>query len=85
MTSHSVNTCNNTHGFAGSATPADTINALAGILGGLPATVVHTFVAWQKRSDDRARLQEMPEYLLKDVGLTREQADHEISKPFWRP
>ena len=41
-------------------------------------------ILWHKRSRDRARLAAMEPYLLRDIGLTREQADSEAAKPFWR-
>lgn len=84
MTNNSVNTYNSATGFTGAPAAADTVNALAGVFGNLPATVVHTFAAWQKRSEDRAHLQEMPSHLLKDMGITHEDVKQEVSKPFWR-
>lgn len=74
----------NTYGLAGAPTATDTVNVLAGFLGNLPATVVHTFAAWQKRTEDRAHLREMPSHLLKDMGIAHEDAVKEVSKPFWR-
>ena len=40
---------------------------------------------WQSRASDRAHLQELPDYMLKDMGLTRTDATQESAKPFWRP
>ncbi len=45
---------------------------------------VRALILWHKRSRDRARLAAMEPYLLRDIGLTREQADSEAAKPFWR-
>ena len=45
---------------------------------------VRTLVRWQRRSRDRARLGGMEAYLLADMGITRDQADAEAAKPFWR-
>jgi uncharacterized protein YjiS (DUF1127 family) len=41
-------------------------------------------VVWQKRLRDRAYLERMPDYLLRDIGLDAEDIHHEIAKPFWR-
>jgi uncharacterized protein YjiS (DUF1127 family) len=32
---------------------------------------------------ERRRLRQMDDHLLEDIGLTREVADREASKPFW--
>lgn len=39
---------------------------------------------WQSRIEERARLQEAPESLLSDIGVTRADAEREAAKPFWR-
>ena len=39
---------------------------------------------WQERAEQRHRLGEMPEYLLRDMGISRADVDYETSKPFWR-
>jgi uncharacterized protein YjiS (DUF1127 family) len=47
----------------------------------------HLVAAWIIRSGQRRALRELAEEgrLLRDVGLTREQALGEAGKPFWRP
>ena len=39
---------------------------------------------WRRRSRDRRALAAMSDRSLRDVGLTRYDADWEASKPFWR-
>ncbi len=39
---------------------------------------------WADRSKQRKQLARLDARLLADVGLTQEQANVEISKPFWR-
>jgi uncharacterized protein YjiS (DUF1127 family) len=39
---------------------------------------------WQDRIQQRRRLAAMPDYLLKDIGVTRVDALREASKPFWK-
>lgn len=64
--------------------------ALAGLDQRLPspATVVaaawRTLIRWQRRHDYRWKLARMEDRLLADIGMTREQADTESRKPFWR-
>lgn len=41
-------------------------------------------VVWQKRLRDRAYLERIPDYLLRDIGLDAEDVHAETSKPFWR-
>lgn len=40
--------------------------------------------AWDSRARERARLAEMDDARLDDIGLTRERALAEAAKPFWR-
>lgn len=44
-----------------------------------------TLAAWQARNELRARLRNMPGYLLRDVGLDADDVLKETRKPFWRP
>jgi uncharacterized protein YjiS (DUF1127 family) len=46
--------------------------------------VVTTVREWRRRSRDRARLAELDDRMLKDIGLTRADAEFLINKPFWR-
>ena len=41
-------------------------------------------VVWQKRLRDRASLERLPDYLLRDIGLDADEIRYEVSKPFWR-
>ena len=43
-----------------------------------------TFVCWIERHKQRRDLAALDNHLLADIGLTREMADHECAKPFWR-
>lgn len=43
------------------------------------ATLMRTHERWRQRQD----LRELEDHLLRDVGITREQAQYEASKPFW--
>ena len=39
---------------------------------------------WVNRSRQRKQLARLDERLLADIGISKAQADVEISKPFWR-
>jgi uncharacterized protein YjiS (DUF1127 family) len=39
---------------------------------------------WGERARQRQALRELPDYLLRDIGLSRCDAELEARKPFWR-
>lgn len=39
---------------------------------------------WRRNQQDRLTLSQLSEYQLKDIGISREQWQEEINKPFWR-
>lgn len=41
-------------------------------------------VSWEERRRTRKALHELDDYLLKDLGLTREEAHREATRPFWQ-
>jgi uncharacterized protein YjiS (DUF1127 family) len=45
---------------------------------------VTALLAWQERRCNRAKLAEMDERMLKDIGLSRADIAREVGKPFWR-
>lgn len=40
--------------------------------------------AWHERTRERRELAGMPEYVLKDIGISEADVYHEARKPFWR-
>ena len=50
----------------------------------LAARVKMTVLTWLERSRSRRQLSELPEYLLKDIGLNESDRYQETTKPFWR-
>ena len=40
---------------------------------------------WQERARGRQQLREFDDHMLRDIGITRLQAEAEATKPFWRP
>ncbi|MBC8269914.1 MAG: DUF1127 domain-containing protein [Rhodospirillaceae bacterium] len=48
------------------------------------ARIAETLAVWQKRSTQRYCLAAFGERLLRDIGLTREQAEMETGKSFWQ-
>jgi uncharacterized protein YjiS (DUF1127 family) len=51
--------------------------------GGLEA-MVDTLLTWQRRHKDRMHLMSLDDRLLRDIGISNADVDHEASKPFWR-
>ena len=45
---------------------------------------VATFHRWHRRTRERAELAALDDRMLKDIGLTRADAEFLSDKPFWR-
>jgi uncharacterized protein YjiS (DUF1127 family) len=43
-----------------------------------------TLSQWLRHSRDRELLRRLDARQLRDIGLTREQVEREVEKPFWR-
>jgi uncharacterized protein YjiS (DUF1127 family) len=43
-----------------------------------------TLREWRRRKKGRLELARLDERMLRDIGLTRVDADYEINQPFWR-
>ncbi len=56
----------------------------AGLTSALPA-LWETLFTWQERASQRKLLASLEDRMLKDVGISRADAEREASKPFWRP
>ncbi len=39
---------------------------------------------WARRRQQRLRLKDLDDHVLKDIGVSRAEADREARKPFWR-
>ena len=39
---------------------------------------------WRRRARSRQELSKLSDHMLKDIGLSREAANYEAGKPFWR-
>jgi uncharacterized protein YjiS (DUF1127 family) len=40
---------------------------------------------WYERARQRQRLEQLPEWQLEDIGISRSEALREAAKPFWQP
>jgi uncharacterized protein YjiS (DUF1127 family) len=47
-------------------------------------SVVETLRVWRRRLRERDQLARLDDRMLKDIGLSRAEAIHLSSKPFWR-
>ena len=54
------------------------------LLSGFLSSVRATLREWRRRKNGRLELARFDERMLRDIGLTRVDADYEINKPFWR-
>lgn len=50
---------------------------------GITVRIVDTLLLWVDRHNGRRALLEMDEHRLKDIGISRADAEHEARKPFW--
>lgn len=48
------------------------------------ATLLARLVFWHRRAGQRRALRKLDDHLLKDIGMSRAQAELEAYKPFWR-
>jgi uncharacterized protein YjiS (DUF1127 family) len=55
-----------------------------GVLTAAAEWVVATLREWRRRMHDRADLARLDDRMLKDIGLSRTDAEFLINKPFWR-
>ena len=53
---------------------------LTGFLSGVGAVLWE----WRRRRNGRLELARLDERMLRDIGLTRVDAEYEMNKPFWR-
>ena len=68
----------------GTETPAvDTAKALGATLWTFPERIADVLYEWQRRASDRHHLRELSDHMLKDIGLSRADAEGEAAKPFW--
>ena len=51
----------------------------------LGGAAVRAVWSWMERSRQRRALAEVDDHLLRDIGLTRDEARRESSSPFWKP
>jgi len=59
------------------------ISRHGGGVGRLSVRLLNALLEWQDRANQRHRLRTMSDHMLKDMGLTRADVEHEASKPFW--
>ena len=56
-----------------------------GRLAYLGGAAVRAVLFWMERSRQRRALAELDDRLLRDIGLTREDARQECANPYWKP
>ena len=56
-----------------------------GFLTRMVSGALGAILLWQERATQRAHLAALGDHMLKDIGISRAEADREVAKPFWRP
>ena len=51
---------------------------------GLVTRLLDQVINWLERSRQRRQLAELDDRLLRDIGVSRAEVEHEIAQPFWR-
>lgn len=51
---------------------------------GIGTSLFDQVFTWLERARQRRHLGELDDRLLRDIGLSRADVEHEISQPFWR-
>jgi uncharacterized protein YjiS (DUF1127 family) len=51
---------------------------------GIVTRLFDQLMSWHDQARQRRHLGELDDRLLRDIGLSRAEVDHEISRPFWR-
>ena len=57
---------------------------VSGFSGGVVLRAADTVINWLQRDRDRRSLQTLDDRLLRDIGVSRSDVEHEVAKPFWR-
>lgn len=73
--------------FAGSAASSNVRGGLFRDVVAQPGRIASFFVAveeWRERRRSRRDLMRLSDYQLKDIGISRLDAEQEFAKPFWR-
>jgi uncharacterized protein YjiS (DUF1127 family) len=63
------------------------VRGVQGVLRSIDAgllAAVDVSLMWHRRIADRHALRTMDDRLLKDIGLSQADVEHEAAKPFWR-
>jgi uncharacterized protein YjiS (DUF1127 family) len=64
------------------ATPSP-IAAIAGFFAQIFLFARGRRLVWKMRFDDRAHLADLQQFQLNEMGMTLDQRDREVNKPFW--
>jgi uncharacterized protein YjiS (DUF1127 family) len=64
-------------------TKASVLRIMAGVAARALWGMLDTVLTWQENARQRHALLALDDAMLKDIGISRAQAEHEGSKPFW--
>lgn len=60
------------------------LRAALSVVAGNIWQIVETTQPWHERWRQRQALMRLDDHLLKDIGISRADADQEATKPFWK-
>ena len=83
MTMRTMTVHNQASNVLGGACQGESFSFRAGVAQ-FTRNSLETVRTWQRRSDARARLLELDDRLLADIGINRADALLEARKPFWK-
>lgn len=66
------------------AEPASGISGAARLGTRLAAVIRETLHTWHLRATVRPQLARLNDHKLRDIGMTRAEAEYEAAKPFWQ-
>ena len=61
----------------------DRIGNVVGLAKRTAVAALDTLAEWQERARQRRQLQELDDHMLRDLGLSRADAQRESERPFW--
>ena len=72
------------HAISATGTPTGFAHAATGSWREIARASLRTVSCWQDRARQRRALATLSDELLRDIGVTRFDAECEANKPFWR-
>lgn len=69
--------------FAAGSSAVHAAKSAGAALWTFPERIADVLYEWQRRASERHHLRQLPDHMLKDIGMSRADAEGEVGKPFW--